>query len=56
MYVFPDLFLGERNVLFNGLLDDEFQIALLCPLDSDKELIQLVVDEPVEVLDDVRMV
>ena len=56
MYVFPDLLLGERDIFLDGLLDDQLQVSLLSPLDRDKELIQLVINEPIQVLDDVRMV
>lgn len=56
MYVFPDLLLGERDILLDCLLDDQLQVSLLSPLDRDEELIQLVINEPIQVLDDVRMV
>ena len=56
MYVFPDLLLGECDIFLDGLLDDQLQVSLLCPLDRDEELIQLVINEPIQVLDDVRMV
>ena len=56
VYVFPDLLLGERDIFLNGLLDDQLQVSLLSPLDRDEELIQLVINEPIQVLDDVRMV
>jgi len=54
--VLPDLLLGEADVLLDGLLDNELEVALLGPLYGDEELVQLVVDEPVEVLDDVGVV
>lgn len=56
MYVFPDLLLGERDIFLDGLLDYQLQVSLLGPLDRDEELIQLVINEPIQVLDDVRMV
>jgi len=56
MYVLPDLFLRERDIFFDGLFNDEFQVTFFCPLDRNKKLIQLIIDEPIEVLDDVRMV
>ena len=56
MNVFPDFLLREGDILLDCLLDDKFQIAFFGPLDCDEKLIQFIVDEPVEVLDDVRMV
>ena len=56
VYVFPDLLLGERDIFLDGFLDDQLQVSLLSPLDRDEELIQLVINEPIQVLDDVRMV
>ena len=56
VYVFPDLLLGERDIFLNGLLDDQLQVSLLSPLDRDEELIQLVINDSIQVLDDVRMV
>ena len=49
-------FLWEVNLVFHGFFDDELQVSLLCPLDSDKELIQFAVDEPAEVLHDVWVI
>ena len=56
MDVLPDSLLREAHVLLDGLLDDELEVPFLGPLDRDEELVELVVDEPVEVLDDVRVV
>ena len=56
MYVFPDLFLGERDVFLDSFLDDQLQVSLFSPLDRDEEFIQLIINEPIQVLDDVRMV
>jgi hypothetical protein len=56
MYVFPDLFLGERDVFLDSFLDDQLQVSLFSPLDRDEEFIQLIIYEPIQVLDDVRMV
>ena len=56
MNVFPDFFLGERDIFLDGLFDDQLQVSLLSPLDCDEKLIQLVINEPIQVLDDVRMV
>ena len=49
-------FLWEVNLVFHGFFDDKLQVSLLCPLDSDKELIQFAVDEPAEVLYDVWVI
>ncbi len=56
MNVFPDFLLREGNILLDCFLDDKFQVAFFGPLDRNEKLIQFIVDEPVEVLDDVRMV
>ena len=56
IYVFPDLFLGERDVFLDSFLDDQLQVSLFSPLDRDEEFIQLIIYEPIQVLDDVRMV
>jgi hypothetical protein len=54
--VLPDLLFREAHILLNSFLDNEFKISLLGPLDGNEELIELVVDEPVEVAHDIRMV
>jgi len=46
----------HRNVLFNVALDDKFQVSLFCPLDRNKELVQLGVNEPTQILYDVWLV
>lgn len=56
MDVAPYLLLWKVDILFLCPLHDELEIALFSPLDSNEELVELVVDEPVEVLDYVRMV
>ena len=56
MYVLPDPLLRKAHVLLYCLFDDQLQVPLLRPLHCDKQLVQLVVDEPVQVLDDVRVV
>jgi hypothetical protein len=56
MYILPDTLLWETHIFFNGFLDNQFQIPFLGPFHSDEELIQLIVDEPVEILDNVRVV
>lgn len=52
----PDLALFKLNFLFAGPLDEELEVALFGPLDCDEEFVQLCVDEPTEVLDDVWVV
>lgn len=54
--VFHDSLLWEVDVLLHGLLDDKFQVSLLCPFHGNEELIQLVIYEPVEVLDYIGMI
>lgn len=54
--IFPDLSLFEVNVFFDGFLDQKFEVALLSPLDRNKQLVEFVVNEPVQVLDDVLLV
>ena len=48
--VVPNLAFFEVNVLFDPLFYQQFEVALLGPLDRDEQFIQFVVDEPVEVL------
>jgi hypothetical protein len=52
----PNLFLWKVYFVFNCPLEDQLHITLFGPLDSNEEFIQLVVDEPVQVLHDVRVV
>ena len=56
MYEPPHLLLRKANLVFNGALKDQFEIALLGPFDRNEQLIQLVVDEPAQVLHDVHMI
>ena len=49
-YVFYYSLLRETYILFHGLLDNKFQVSLLCPFHGDKEFVELVIDEPIEVL------
>ena len=48
--------LWEVDFVFHRFFDDELKVSLLCPLDSDKELIQFAVDEPAQVLHDVWVI
>lgn len=52
----PDLALLKLDFLLTGALDQQLEVALLGPFDCDEEFIQLGVDEPTEVLDDVWVV
>lgn len=54
--VLPDLALLKVNVLLDRLLYQQLQVALLRPLHRNKQLVKLVVDEPIQVLDDVWVV
>jgi hypothetical protein len=45
--VLPDLSLLKEYVLLFALLNKEFEVAFLSPLDGNKKLVELVVDEPV---------
>lgn len=56
MNVVPDLSFFEENVLLNALLYEQLEVALFCPFDGNKEFIKLVVDEPVQVLDNIWVV
>ena len=55
-YVFYYSLLRETYILFHGLLDNKFQVSLLCPFDGDKEFIEFVIYEPIEILDDVWVI
>ena len=54
--VFDDFLLLEVYLILHCLLDDELQVSLLSPLYSNEELVQLAVDEPTEVFDDVWVI
>ena len=54
--VFYNSLLLETYIFFHCLLDYKFQVSLLSPLDSNKEFIELVIDEPIEILDDVYVI
>ena len=56
VYVFYYSLLLETYVLFHGFLDDKFQVSLFCPFDSNKEFVEFVINEPIEILDDVWIV
>lgn len=54
--VFDDTFLLKVDFVFHGLLNDKFQIAFFCPLDGNEELVQLAIDKPAQILDDVYLI
>jgi hypothetical protein len=54
--VVPNLLFWKLNLFFLRSFEDEFQVSLLSPLDRNEEFVQLVVDEPVQVLNDVGIV
>ena len=56
VYVFYYSLLLKTYILFHGLLDNKFQVSLFCPLDSNKEFVEFVINEPIEILDDVWVV
>lgn len=56
MYVLPYLLFGKADIFLYSLLDDKFKVSFLSPLDRYEELIQLIVDEPIQVFHDIRVV
>ena len=52
----PDLFFLELNLVFLRSLEHKLEVSFLSPLDCNEELVQFVVDKPVQVLDDIRVV
>ena len=55
-YVFYYSLLLETYILFHALLDYKFQVSFLCPLDGNKEFVEFVINEPIEILDDVWVI
>lgn len=55
-YVLPNSLLREAYILLNVTLHHKLQISFFRPFDCNKELIQLVIDKPVQVLDDVGVI
>lgn len=55
-YIFYYSLLLETYILFHCLLDYKFQVSLLCPLDGNKEFVELVINEPIEILNDVWVI
>ena len=56
MDVVPNLAFLEKDVLLDTLLDEQLQVALLCPFDRNEQLVELVVNEPVQVLHNIWVV
>ena len=56
MDVSPDLFLRKADFVLRRSLHNHLEVAFLCPLDSNEQLVQLVVDEPAQILHNVRMI
>lgn len=54
--VLDDALLWEVDFVLFSLLDDQFEVAFLGPLYRNEKLVQLAVDEPAEVLDDVFLI
>ena len=54
--VFNDAFLLKVDFIFHGLLDDQLKVTLLGPFDCNEKFVELAVDEPAEVLDDVWVI
>ena len=54
--VFYYSLLLETYILLHRLLYYKLQVSLLGPLDSDKEFIELIIDEPIEILNDVWVI
>ena len=52
----PDLFFREADFILACTLHDHLEVAFLSPLDCNEQLVQLVVDEPAQVLHDVRVI
>lgn len=56
MDVLNDSFLLEVDFIFHCLLDDQLKVAFRSPLDGNEEFVELAVDEPAEILDDVWVI
>jgi len=54
--IFPNLFFGELDLFFLRPFEDQLEISLFRPLDGDKELVQLIVDKPIQVPYDVGVI
>ena len=54
--VLPDLSLLEEYIFLFALLDEELKVTFLSPLNGNKQLVKLVVDEPVQVLHNIWVI
>lgn len=54
--ILPYFLFRKAHILLDCFFHDDLQVSFLRPLDRDKKLVQFVVDKPVEVFDDVRVV
>ena len=54
--VLDNSLLLEVDFVLHSFFDDEFEVALLGPLDGDEKFVKLAVDEPTEVLYDVWVI
>ena len=54
--VLNDTLLLKVDFVLFGFLDDELEISFLCPLYCNEKLVELAVDEPTEVLNDVFLI
>lgn len=55
-YVIPNFSLGKGYVLLYTFFDQQLKVTFLSPLHSNKQFIQFVVDEPIQVADDVFLI
>ena len=56
MNISPNLFLRKTNFVLLRSFHNHLEVAFLGPLDGNEQLIQLVVDEPAQILHDVRVI
>ena len=52
----PNLLLWKADFIFTGSLHYHLEVAFLGPLYGNEKLVQLVVDEPAQILHDIRMI
>ena len=56
VYVLDYSLLWEVDLVFHCLLDDELEVSLLSPFNSNEKFVELAVDEPAEVPYDVLLI